>query len=297
MTDNGIVADLHVHTTASDGLLSPEELIQRASSLGLTALAITDHDTVDGLPEARSAAEKTGMNLITGIELSCGWEGRDNSVHVLGLFIDEKAPAMIELLNEQKQLRFQRALRMVELLGGIGLDVAELHERFLSNPDKILGRPHIARYLVEKGYIKDFQEAFDRYISRGKPAYVPKDHVLPQKGIEVIHASGGLAVIAHPGLISDWDDVWSHIGGLAWDGIETYYSEHRNSDVKKFASLVAERDMLSSGGSDFHGDYGKHLNRLGKYGLDAEKFQSFMEKSQKQLEIIRAKSQTSAREI
>ncbi len=278
MTSKKIVADLHVHSTASDGLLRPSELVQRSQELELSALALTDHDTVDGLAEARLAAKNTGLSLIAGIELSCGWEGRDNSVHVLGLFIRDDAPAMTRLLQEQKEARYHRAIRMVELLRGLGMNVDELHEQFLASRDKVLGRPHIARFLVEKGYVREFQEAFERYLSRGKPAYVPKDHVLPETGIDIIHASGGIAVIAHPGLISDWDEVWKNIGDLAWDGIETFYSEHSNSDVGRFKKIVDARGWISTGGSDYHGDYGKHRNRLGRYGLPYEEYQEMLQK-------------------
>jgi len=265
-----IFADLHTHSTASDGLLTPTQLIECAGENGLSVIGITDHDTVGGLAEARQAARRSGMKLVPGIELSCGWQGRDTSVHVLGLFIDEKAPALQKLLNEQREQRFHRALKMVNLLAGLGLDVAELKERFEKSPEKVLGRPHIARFLQERGYAKDFQGAFEKYLSRGRPAYVPKDHVLPEVGIEVIHAAGGLAVVAHPGLTSDWDNVWSHISGFKWDGIETYYSEHTPSDVKRFAALAMQHDLLSTGGSDYHGEYGKHANRLGNYGLTQE---------------------------
>lgn len=276
MITKRIVADLHVHSTASDGLLKPEELIQRSIELGLSALALTDHDTIDGLPEAREASLNSGLTLIPGIELSCGWDGCDASVHVLGLFIREDAPAMIQLLGEQKEARYHRALKMVELLQRHGIEVGELREQFVSTRDKVLGRPHIARFLAEKGYIKDFQEAFDRYLSRGKPAYVPKDHVVPEKGIDIIHASGGIAIIAHPGLISDWDGTWRKIGDMNWDGMETYYSEHKNSEVARFRKIVDEKGWISTGGSDYHGDYGKHRNRLGKYGLPQAEYDELL---------------------
>lgn len=278
LTKKAIVADLHVHSTASDGLLEPEELIKRSVELGLKAMALTDHDTVDGLPAAREAATQHGLTLIPGIELSCGWEGRDNSIHVLGLFIREDTPEMLALLAEQKEARYHRALKIVQLLQKSGLEVGELHEQFVNSKDKILGRPHIARFLVEKGYIKDFQEAFERYLTRGKPAYVPKDNVLPEKGIEIIHSSGGIAIIAHPGLIPDWEAVWAIIGDMNWNGIETYYSEHKNSEVEKFRNIVEQKGWLSTGGSDYHGDYGKHRNRLGKYGLSQEEYDELCHK-------------------
>ena len=278
MTNKKIVADLHVHSTASDGLLSPEELVSKTLALGLSAFALTDHDTIDGIQPAMNAAGGTDLTLIPGIELSCGWEGRDNSVHVLGLYIKEDAPAMVSLLAEQKEARYHRAIRMVELLQKLGLDVTELHEQFLAARDKVLGRPHIARFLVEKGYIQDFQEAFDRYLSRGKPAYVPKDHVAPERGIDIIHSSGGIAVIAHPGLIADWDNVWKMLVDLPWDGIETFYSEHKNSEVEKFRQIVEQKGWISTGGSDYHGDYGKHRDRLGKFGLPQAEYEEFLQK-------------------
>lgn len=278
MLKKKIFADMHVHSTASDGLLEPEELVDRSIALGLSAMAITDHDTIDGLQRARDAANGTGLNLIPGIELSCGWEGRDSSVHVLGLFIRENDPSMIRLLEEQKVARYHRALKIVELLGKTGLDVSELHEQFVDDHDKVIGRPHIARFLVEKGYVKEFQEAFERYLSRGKPAYVPKDNVTPELGIEIIHASGGIAIIAHPGLISDWDVVWERISGLEWDGIETFYSEHTNSQTEKFNKIVNDKNWIATGGSDYHGDYGKHCNRLGKYGLSQSEFDELAKK-------------------
>lgn len=274
---SSIFADLHVHSSASDGLLTPSELVDSSVEKGLRVIAITDHDTVAGIAEARRRALETGIKIVAGIELSCGWEGRDASIHVLGLFVDETAPALQQLLLEQKQFRYLRALKIVDLLGATGLEVTELRQKFEASPDRVLGRPHIARFLQEKGFISDFQQAFDKYLSRGCPAYVPKDHVDPEKGIAAIKQAGGIAIIAHPGLVPDWDVVWNRIANMPWDGIETYYSEHTNRQVEKFAEIVAERGWVSSGGSDYHGDYGKHVNRLGRYGLEKKQYDSLLD--------------------
>jgi len=272
-----VFADLHLHSSASDGLLSPAALVDSSNEKGLKVIAVTDHDTVDGVEPARIRGNETGIKVIAGIELSCGWEGRDASIHVLGLFIDEKAASLTGLLQEQKEFRYLRALKILDLLEKTGIQVEELRQQFLATPDRILGRPHIARFLHEKGYITDFQQAFNRYLSRGCPAYVPKDHVDPGKGIEAIKKAGGIAVIAHPGLIPDWDSVWQKIEGLPWDGIEAYYSEHTNSQTKKFCEITAERGWVASGGSDYHGDYGKHTNRLGRYGLEQPQYEELLQ--------------------
>lgn len=276
-TNRVVYADLHTHSTASDGMLSPQQLVEKAAAMGLNVLGLTDHDSVDGVAAASAAATAAGIKLVAGIELSCGWEGRDSSIHVLGLFVRTDAPALVELLETQKKSRFVRAHKILQLLTQQGFDMSELSANFNSSPEKVLGRPHLARYLVEKGYVKDFQEAFDRFLLRGRPAYVPKDHVAPELGIEVIHSAGGIAVLAHPGLIPDWERVWEKIQSMPWDGIETYYSEHTNSDTRKFAAIVADRKWIATGGSDYHGDYGKHVDRLGQTGLSREQFEGLLE--------------------
>lgn len=278
LNNRTVYADLHTHSTASDGMLTPPQLVEKAGSIGLAVLGLTDHDSVDGIKAAQAIADEKGIKLVPGIELSCGWEGRDSSIHVLGLFVRPDAPDLVELLEAQKKSRFTRAHKILSLLTQQGLDVTELTEHFNNSPEKVLGRPHVARFLVEKGYIKDFQEAFDRFLLRGKPAYVPKDHVEPEKGIDVIHAAGGIAILAHPGLIPDWDRVWEKIRTMNWDGIETYYSEHDNRDVKKFKTIVSRHNWISTGGSDYHGDYGKHVDRLGQTGLSKDQFDELLEK-------------------
>lgn len=277
MNSNSIYADLHVHSSASDGTCSPEEIIQKSVLEGLSVVAITDHDTIAGVKKARIRAKNENCEVIAGIELSCGWAGREASIHVLGLFIDETSPELLALLEQQKNYRYQRALKILELLTNQGLDMSDLKKEFETRREKVLGRPHVARYLLEKGYIKDFQQAFVKYIGKGCPAYVPKDHVDPETGIDKIKKAGGIAILAHPGLIPDWDRVWEKIKDMPWDGFETYYSEHSNSQVRKFEAIVAEKNWISTGGSDFHGDYGKHRNRLGKYGLNRCQYDRLIE--------------------
>jgi predicted metal-dependent phosphoesterase TrpH len=271
-----IYADLHVHSSASDGIFSPDELVKSSKEKGLSVIALTDHDTIDGVAAAKMQGLKSGIDVIPGIELSCGWEGREASIHVLGLFIDEASSALISLLNEQKRFRYTRALKIVELLRQTGINTEPLRKKFESTPDKVLGRPHIARYLVETGCIEDFQQAFEKYLSKGCPAYVAKDHVEPLRGIKAIKAAGGIAVLAHPGLIPDWQPVWENIRDLPWDGIEVFYSEHNRQQVEKFSDLTKANNWAQTGGSDFHGEYGKHCNRLGNFGMKLEQYEALL---------------------
>ncbi len=268
----GVFADLHVHSTASDGIYTPTELMRQAQELGLGAMALTDHDTLAGIPEARKAASEAGIGLVAGIELSCGWPGKDSSLHVVGLFVDDGSESLTVLLENQKQHRFHRAMEILDKLQAVGLPMEQLRERFNAAGDRVLGRPHIARYLMETGVITDFQQAFDLYLKRGRPGYVQKKHVLPEDGIAAIHGAGGLAFIAHPGLISDWQKIWELIKDNAWDGLEAYYSEHTAEQFTFFNDLAHRNGWLLTGGSDYHGDYGKHVSRFGVFGLDRQLF-------------------------
>lgn len=273
MKKNIVYADLHTHSSASDGINSPTELVKKAKEIGLKVLGITDHDTLNGIDEALATGEEAGVKIVPGIEISCGWEDRSSSVHVLGLFVDPKSKSLTDMLEEQRLSRFSRALKMLDLLEKEGIDVAELRAEFKSKPDKVLGRPHVARYLVSKGVVSEFQQAFDKYLLNGKPAYVPKQKVNPEIGIKLIHEAGGLAVLAHPGLIAEFEEVWPRLEKYSWDGIEVYYSEHSNSTVRKFQALADSMNLLATGGSDYHGENGKHVGRLGTAGLSKEQFE------------------------
>jgi len=276
-----IYADLHTHTTASDGTLSPQELIELASRSALKVIAVTDHDTIAGVNRAKEAAESKEIKIISGIELSCGWHDSDDnemSAHVLGLYIDLDSAPFNELLLSQKQNRYTRAMKMLDLLEKENIDTSELRLDFENSPDKVLGRPHVARYLMEKKYIANFQEAFNKYISKGRPAYVPKVPLDPKDAISAIHQANGIAILAHPGLIPDWEKTWSYLKNLNFYGFETYYSEHSRTQTAFFENIINEKNWLSTGGSDYHGHYGKHKNRLGKYGLTKEQFDDFSTK-------------------
>ncbi len=276
MKQNIVYADLHAHTTASDGTLTPTQIVKRAGELGLEIIGITDHDTLNGIDEALAAGNRYNVGIVPGIEISCGLEGVNTSIHILGLFVDSDNEKLTKFLSSQKEARFNRAHKILSLLEKEGINIEEIKQEFNEKTEKVLGRPHIARYLVEKGYVKSFQEAFDKYLLRGCPAYVGKEKVSPELAISLIQGAGGLAVLAHPGLISNWEKVWAQIEHLPWDGIEVFYSEHSKEQVEMFFNIVNEKNILSTGGSDYHGDCGKSINSLGTAGLNEEQFKSLL---------------------
>ncbi len=272
-----VFADLHTHSSVSDGLLTPALLVEKAESIGLSAIGITDHDTINGIKEAKEASKGKNIKVIAGTELSCGKPGQEKSVHVLGLFVSPEESKLSRILDKQRELRHIRALKILNLLREQGFNMDELEEWFKSEPNRVLGRPHLAHFLEDKGYVKNFDEAFKKYLTSGCPAYVPKDYIEYNEAIDAIHDAGGIAVIAHPGLIPKWEETWETIKDLPWDGIEVFYIEHKNKDVEFFYKIAQERNIVSTGGSDYHGDYGKHLDRLGQGGLSKEQFENLLE--------------------
>lgn len=243
--------DLHVHTLASDGTLSPREVIQKAIDQGLKGLAITDHDTVAGLQSAWEfvAQQHYVIDFIPGIEMNT--EAGLHEVHILGYFIDWKNINLLHRLEEIKKARQQRAITMVDRLNQLGFNIHLQRVRELAGSD-LLARPHIAMAMMEKGYVFSVKEAFEKHIGKGKPAYVPRYKFLPNEAVSLIKGAGGLAVLAHPGLVGD-DRLVRQLLNRGMDGIEVYYPEHSEDDVARYLEMAEERGLLVTGGSDFHG--------------------------------------------
>jgi len=253
--------DLHVHTNKSDGTFSPEEAVDYACTLGLSAIAITDHDTVLGIQPAMVRGDKYGIEVIPGIEISAEWveNGVELEVHMLGYFIDHRNSGFQKRLYELSNLRMKRAEIILGKLRGhnIKIDMDELKE-FLQPSESgtpWVGRLHIAQAMVKKGCVKSINRAFDQYIGNGKCCYVPKHQLTPEGAVQMIKEMKGLAVIAHPGLLNQEFSA-SLIRRLVkngLDGIEIYYPEHSPTTIRNMEMLAAENSILATGGTDCHG--------------------------------------------
>ncbi|MCD8390395.1 MAG: PHP domain-containing protein [Firmicutes bacterium] len=248
--------DFHMHSTVSDGTMTPAELARHAAAAGISAAAITDHDTTAGVGEFLAACADLGIEGVAGVEISADHEKR---MHILGLFVDYENADFASALSALADSRGERNRRMLELCREHNLDISE--EDLLCQKDGAkmsnVGRPHFANAMVKKGYVKDKNEAFDKYLKRGKPCYTKRLAYSPKKCIDMIHAAGGLAVLAHPISISRERDelfaVLSELKSLGLDGAEAYYSEYTKDFSDMCMSLCGEIGLLPSGGSDFHG--------------------------------------------
>jgi len=255
--------DLHAHTTASDGSLTPTELVVKASGLGLAALAVTDHDTVAGLAEAREAALAAGLELVSGVELSV--EDDKGRFHLLGYGFDTNNPELAETLAALRVARAERNTLMAEKMKELGLPVTMDDVRAEAGEDsEVIARPHFAQALIKKGIVSSVQEAFDRYLASGKPLYLPKQGLTAHEAIALLHRAGGVAVMAHPGLVPQSAsalaarvEVLTNDDGI--DGIEAYYSQHSPADTERFLALAGRLGLLVTGGSDFHGTPKPHV--------------------------------------
>lgn len=246
--------DLHVHSNASDGTFSPREIVEYAVEKGLRAVALTDHDTTDGIEEAVAAAEGTSLEVIPGIEISTTWWGKD--VHIVGLGIDWKNARFQEELLRFQQSRDSRNLMMMERLREHGMDVT--YEKMMEEfPKSVWTRAHFARFLLERGYVSSIKEAFDRFLGDHASCYVPREKVTPFQGIQLIHEGGGKAVFAHPVLcrLSDGnlEKMTAEMKKAGLDGLEAYYPTYRPAEEGAMIRLAKRLSLRLSGGSDFHG--------------------------------------------
>lgn len=261
-----MIFDLHIHTNYSDGLLSPEEVIDLAIEKNLDGIAITDHDTVDGIETAIKYNSSLGkkLHIIPGIEF--GSIENNGEVHILGYFIDYKSSEILDLSKELKKNRFRRSLKIVERLNHIGLDISMEDIDPLAS-EEIISRSHIAMALVQKNYVKDIDDAFNLYLNRGQIAYVEKLAPDIKTTINIIHRLGGIAVLAHPGLIKNKTIIKRCID-YNIDGIEAIHSKHSSNDVKYLLNIAKENNLIITGGSDCHGRIinGKYL--MGKYYIN-----------------------------
>jgi predicted metal-dependent phosphoesterase TrpH len=240
--------DLHTHSTASDGARAPAEVAHAAKAAGLSAFALTDHDTVSGLADARAAAALVGIRLINGVELSAV-EG-DTETHVLGLHLSEFSELEHRLV-ELREMRLTRAARIVERLNALKIPVT-MDSVLLHAAGGAVGRPHVARAMIAGGWALDFREAFEKYLGNGRPAYVAKERLSIPDAIGLIHRAGGLAVLAHPGGGCPRDRVAS-LAADGLDGVEVLHPSHSWDDSRRLDAWASELDLVRSGGSDWHG--------------------------------------------
>ncbi|HLL78212.1 MAG TPA: PHP domain-containing protein [Ktedonobacteraceae bacterium] len=253
--------DLHTHSTASDGLYSPAELVQRAAQAGLRVLALTDHDSTDGLTEAAQEAGSQGIELIPGIEINT--DAGDGEVHVLGYFMQYSRSAFQSVLKTLRDARVQRGQRMVERLNEQGVNISWQRVREIAHG--AVGRPHIARALLEAGYVKSIGEAFDTYIGNHSPAYVPRYRLTPDDAVRLIASANGLPVIAHPITVPGLDILRGWLPELVQTGmvgLETYYGQYTPEQENALLALANEYRLIPTGGSDYHGP-GIHPTPLG----------------------------------
>nr|WP_145403999.1 PHP domain-containing protein [Paenibacillus xylanexedens] len=248
--------DLHTHSQASDGMQSPTDNVKLAKQKGLSAVALTDHDTVAGVAEARQAGQLLGIEVVAGVEISTRAGGKE--IHVLGYEVDVDDERFLQRLRGLREAREERNHRMIAKLQELGLDITwqevldELGRPL--EPDESVGRPHMADVLVKKGYAADMRDAFDQYLAEGKPGFVSVPRVAPKDACVWIREAGGAAVIAHPGIYGNDELVRQIIMDAKPDGIEVFHSDHRPEEEQRYLELAREFDLIVTGGSDYHGE-------------------------------------------
>jgi hypothetical protein len=252
--------DLHSHTTASDGSLSPRELVREAVKHGVRVLAITDHDSTEGLADALDeAAKHPPLEIVPGIEINTDVNGAE--IHILGYFLGYEAEWFQAFLREQRAERIQRVHQVADRLARLGIPI-DPEEVFTLVKEGSAGRPHIAQVMVNRGYVKTVREAFDKYLKAGGPAHVSRKKLSPTDAIAVIRKASGVPVLAHPGLAGS-DDIIPELVQAGLMGIECYYPMHSPSQTASYVQICKDHNLVATGGSDFHGPHLGRPNRLG----------------------------------
>lgn len=260
-----MLVDLHTHSTFSDGRYTPTQLVQEAAAKGLGVLAITDHDSWNGVEEAQRAASALGnsVRIIPGVEL--GAQYAEDSVHVLAYHVDMTYVPLLEKMNEMRHAREFRLLKMLEKLHNLGY---EIEVEACDPKNRAVGRPHVAKALVARGYFKTVQDVFDALLRRGGPAYVPQPKLSPEEAVDLIHRAGGIAVLAHPSELADGNLPEKLLTDFAFDGIEVYHPSADEAAQKKWLALAQKHNLFVSGGSDFHGIPDRFPNELGIFEVE-----------------------------
>jgi len=247
--------DLHTHTTASDGSLTPAQLVRYAKEKGLTVIAVTDHDTIEGNAEAMAEGEREAVTVVPGVEISV--DHSPGSMHMLGFFIDAQSAGLSEKLRLLQDSRADRNPRIIQKLNELGVRINYQEVIDISGGGQV-GRPHIAQVLMQKGYTRSIQEAFDRFLGKGAPAYFDKFRLEPAQAISMITEAGGVPVLAHPFTLNcasadELERLVINLVSLGLAGIEVYYTEHSSKQISVYESLAGRHNLLITGGSDFHG--------------------------------------------
>jgi len=264
-----------MHTTASDGRCTPDELVNRAARVGIRVMSVTDHDTLAGFPAAAAAAETLGITVIPGIEITSIHSGKD--VHVLAYFVSEETPGVRELLTNQRRLRLERALDIADRLARLGaaIDADALVAAATAPGGKSLARPQIAQALIAAGHVATVAEAFDRYLSEDSPAYVPHQGASPSEVVDIVTRGGAVASLAHPGY-RQRDEIIPEMIEAGLAAIEAYHSSHDDALQAHYLAMAAERRLAVTGGSDYHGEGVRRAEFFGVVNLPRHHFESFL---------------------
>lgn len=265
-------ADLHCHTTFSDGSMTPEQLLIHAKEIGLSGISITDHDTIEAYAVAPAIAKELGLLLGNGVEFSSVFQ--DLSIHILGYDFDLESKAILDLCERHRNRRKDRNKAILERLSRLSMPILE--EELLAMGERSIGRPHIALLMIQKGYVSTIKEAFNTYIGDGRPCFVPGDSISSEETLSVIHEGGGKAFIAHPHLLGHANKI-KHLLQLPFDGIECHYGRLPPEQEKRWIKIAHEKGWLISGGSDFHGSV-KEFIQLGCSWVDEESFHNIFKR-------------------